>query len=327
MTYARMAMIMSQSSKFEVDPLSDVLARLGAYGVRMARLEASGAWSLAFPEMARLKFVAVMRGACWILLPGRPPLQLTAGDIFVIGGAAYTVASDPAVAPVDGLAFYGEGGSDEVRLNGDDTVMLGGAIAFANDEAGFLFDGLPSFMCVSCSSPSAANVSRALEMLAAEMGQPRLGGSIVSARMAEVLLLEAIRTYVEQSDGGDVGWITALGDAQIGKVLRLMHANLAFPWTVARLANEAGMSRSAFSSRFAQRVGRPPLDYLTRWRMTVARQALAAGGADVKAVAAQVGYASQSAFGHAYKRCFGRSPGRNRRPSSAAPDPPRSNWR
>ncbi|MFC7554596.1 helix-turn-helix transcriptional regulator [Pseudoroseomonas wenyumeiae] len=87
-----------------------------------------------------------------------------------------------------------------------------------------------------------------------------------------------------------------------------MHGNIAFPWTVGALAAQVGMSRSAFAALFTRRVGRPPLDYLAGWRMTLSRHLLLRNEADVASVAAQVGYASPSAFGHAFKRSFGHSP-------------------
>jgi hypothetical protein len=108
------------------DPLADVLNVLGAKSVRRTRLEASGHWALAFPPQARLKFVALLRGACWILVPRHPPQPLAAGDVFLIGDIAYAVASDPEVVPADGMALYNEPRRDVVRLGGDDTVMLGG---------------------------------------------------------------------------------------------------------------------------------------------------------------------------------------------------------
>ena len=105
-----------------------------------------------------------------------------------------------------------------------------------------------------------------------------------------------------------VSWIAALADPKIGAALRLMHGDVVRPWTAAALAAEVGMSRSAFTQRFSARVGRPPLDYLIRWRMTLARSRLTMGTASIAGVAAEVGYSSQSAFAQAFKRTFGCTP-------------------
>nr|WP_246787362.1 helix-turn-helix transcriptional regulator [Rhizobium leguminosarum] len=71
-----------------------------------------------------------------------------------------------------------------------------------------------------------------------------------------------------------------------------------------------GMSRSAFAQRFKELVGTAPLDYVTRWRMHRAREALRREDVSVAGLAAALGYSSESAFGNAFKRVFGRAPKR-----------------
>ncbi|ARO27450.1 bacterial regulatory helix-turn-helix s, AraC family protein (plasmid) [Rhizobium sp. TAL182] len=301
-------MSMSRSSMNRSDPLSDVLTALGARSGGRTRLEASGDWSLSFPEKERLKLVAVLRGKCWILLPDHPPQHLTEGDVFLIGSAAHVVASNPELTPIDGAALYAESGRDVVRLGGDETVLMGGSITFASAEANFVLDALPRFLLIGGASGAATAVSRTLELLDGEVGRNRIGGSLVTTRLAEVLFVEAIRAYVAEQGDACVGWIGALADRQIGEALRVIHGETKRPWTVATLAARVGMSRSAFSARFARRVGRPPLEYLTYWRMLLARQWLSEPAADIARIASEVGYLSQSAFGHAFKRTFGHTP-------------------
>lgn len=301
-------MMLSRSSTSRADPLSDVLTVLGARSGGRTRLEATGAWGLAFPERQRLKLVAVLRGACWMILPGEPARRLAEGDVFLIGSSTHAVASHPDIEPTDGAALYAEPGCDVVRLGGDDTIMIGGSITFASAEASFVLDALPRFLHIEKTSGSAAAVSRTLDLLDAEAGREHIGGSLVTTRLAEILFVEAIRAYVAEHGEACVGWIGALADRPIGESLRLMHGAVAHPWTVAALAARVGMSRSAFSARFARRVGKPPLDYLTSWRMLLARQLLSERETNLASVAREVGYLSQSAFGHAFKRTFGYSP-------------------
>lgn len=313
MIYAHAPMVLSLSSMNSDDPLSDVLVTLGARSVRRTRLEAAGDWALTFPARARLKFVAILRGTCWIMVAGQPPLALSAGDTFLLGDTAYTVASHPDITPVDGMPLFTNPGRDVVRLGGDETVSVGGVIDFANGEAAFLLDALPCFMHIARQAPSASAVVRTLGLLEAETERPRPGSTLIMARLAEILLVEAIRAYVADHGEASHGWIGALADRRTGEALRLMHGDIARPWTVGELATGVGMSRSAFAALFTSRVGRPPLDYLTYWRMTLARRLLEQGAMDVASVAARVGYTSQSAFGHAYKRMIGHSPGRRAR--------------
>lgn len=301
-------MIVSQSAKSGLDPLSDVLAVLGARSVRGTRLEASGDWALSFEGRGRLKFVAVVLGRCWLLLPGSPPEALGEGDVFLLSNTPFVVASDPKQQSMDGMPLYGPDGRT-VRLGeAGGTVMVGGGARFSDGDASFVLEALPAFLRVDRASPGAAAVARVLALLEAEVGDGRLGTSFVLDRLAEILLVEAIRAYVSTDLGDGAGWIAALADPRIGAALRLMHGDVARPWTASLLAAEVGMSRSAFANRFSRQVGRPPLDYLTRWRMVLARRRLRGSQARVAQVAAEVGYGSQSAFAFAFKRTFGCTP-------------------
>lgn len=80
--------------------------------------------------------------------------------------------------------------------------------------------------------------------------------------------------------GGD-GWLSALADPELGAALRPIREHPGTPWTVARLAAQAGLSRSAFAARFTRLAGRAPLQYLTYWRMQHAQRLLRAGNAGI----------------------------------------------
>ncbi|MBR1224415.1 AraC family transcriptional regulator [Bradyrhizobium sp. AUGA SZCCT0042] len=307
-------MNVSQSSRPMIGALSDVLAALDAHVTRLTRLEAAGDWALAFPALDRLKFVAVLRGTCWLMLPDRDPQPMSKGDVCLIGRTGYAVASNPTLPPVDGARLFDELGSDVLRLGGNDTVMLGGGVTFAPGNPVFLLDMLPAFLLVPGRSDGAGAVANILALLNDEAERADLGNELVSARLADVLLIEAIRVHAGNADATGVGWLGALTDRRIGRALQSIHADIAQPWTTARLAGIAGMSRAAFCAEFARRVGKAPLSYVRAWRLTLARAALARGGSDVARVAAEVGYTSQSAFGHAFRRAFGTSPKSSTRP-------------
>lgn len=308
MIYARMAMSLSRSARIIADPFSEVLAALGARSVRGTGLEAAGDWALAFDGRMRLKFVTVTRGRCWLLLPEHSPQALTEGDLVLISDTRYTLASDPAVDPMDGMPLFAAPGQDLVRLGAaNETALIGGGSGFADGSAAFVLDALPKFLRVDPTSSTAEAVARTLNALRTEVACAELGSSLAAERLAEILVIAAVRAFVASSPKNSVGWITALADPRIGKALRLLHADVAYRWTVPMLASEVGMSRSAFTQRFTERVGQPPIDYLTRWRMVLAQQKLKEKQT-VAMVAAAVGYSSQSAFAHAFKRTLGRTP-------------------
>ena len=164
--------------------------------MRGTRLEASGDWALSFQGQGRLKFVAVVRGRCWLLLLDRPPEALVEGDVFLLSDTPIAAASDPAMARTDGMPLFEGPGQDVVRLGQRaDTVMIGGGSTFAGGRAGFILEALPAFLRVDRASPRAGAVARILASLEAEVGDAYLGGSLVTQRLAEILMIEAIRAH------------------------------------------------------------------------------------------------------------------------------------
>ena len=299
-------MNLSRSSKSSLDPLSDVLAVLNAQATRTSRLAASGEWALRFPQRDRLKFVALVKGTCWIERPGHTAEPLVAGDVCLIGRTAYTVSSHPGLPAIDGAPFYDGETLEELPVQGDDTIMLGGGIAVTLDDGGFLLNMLPAFALVPRLRAGAASVAAILRLLDIEMASDRIGSEAVAKRLAEVLLVEAIRGCTDGSV--PIGWLKGLADPHLGRALALVHADIAEPWSVAGLASAVGMSRSAFAALFTRTIGQPPLDYIRTWRLVRARTMLANQDRSVAEVAMLVGYTSQSAFTHAYRRVFAVTP-------------------
>ncbi len=299
---------LSRASIAALDPLSDVLDVLGAAVTRRTRIEAAGDWALSFPSVDRLKFVALLRGQSWILVPGQSPQRLQAGDVCLIGPTNYAIASDPALTPTDGRVLYEGLEKDVARIRGDDTIAIGGTVTFAGANANFLLDMLPDFIVIPQSVSASGTITTLLTLMSGEIERDMPGREIVSARLADTLLVEAIRTYATHVAQGDMGWLGALLDPRLSRALAALHEDVARAWTVAELAGIAGMSRSAFSAEFTRRVGQPPLSYLRTWRLTKARAALKQDTATVAEVANAVGYQSQSAFSQAFRRAFGASP-------------------
>lgn len=299
---------MLQSSKTETDPLSEIFGVLDAKVTRLTRLEAGGQWALGFPALDRLKFVALLRGSQWVLIPGSVPQLMTGGDVCLLGRTPYTVASHPNLTPTDGRAFYANPNSHDARIGGNETIGVGGTVTFAGANADFLLDMLPEFMMVPRSLAASGVIASILELIRIEIERDQIGSKIVSTRLADVLLVHAIRAYAGQVGQSEIGWLGALLHPRLGRALRALHNDVSQPWTVARLASVAGMSRAAFAAEFTRRVGRPPLAYLRSWRLTIARAALASDDAAVSSIASRVGYTSHSAFSNAFRRTFGYSP-------------------
>jgi AraC-like DNA-binding protein len=299
------------------DPLSDLLALIEMESVATARLEAGGDWALRFPAKPYLKFNAVLKGHCWIAVDGAAPLRLDCGDTFLMNGAPGFVLSgalsEPGQIAGDGAHLFANvqhAAGRCIRYGGDDTVVVGGGFTFAPVDAVPLLATLPAFMHLPGGSDAAAILRGTLALLDSELAVAMPGASLMVRRLADILLVQALRAHAALQGAERSGWIGALGDRRIGAALRSMHGDLQRRWRVAELAAVAGMSRSGFALRFRQVVGCAPLDYMTQWRMHVALSRLRQPGTQVAVLAAQLGYCSESAFGTAFKRQFGCAPRR-----------------
>lgn len=157
-------------------------------------------------------------------------------------------------------------------------------------------------------------------MAARESGSARAGGENVLARLSELMFVETIRQYLETLPRAQTGWLAGLRDPMIGHALAVLHREPHESWTVERLARVVGLSRSVFAERFTLMLGQPPMQYLALWRMQLASRLLLEGG-QVAAIAAAVGYESESAFSRTFKKLVGQAPAVWRRGVNGRPHP------
>jgi AraC-like DNA-binding protein len=302
------------------DPLSDVLALLDARSLPSAGLVAGGKWSVRVPAYDGLKFNAVVRGTAWLAVNGMAePIHLASGDCFMLTkGSPFVLASDLDLPAVDAATVFAdtEGGSAHIGLE-EECVFVGGKMILDTVAASLLVDALPAAIHFSAGSERATSVRWLLERLQSERDILRPGGEAAAGHLIHVLFIELIRAHLLTVGGAGLGWIGALSDRRLGAVISALHEEPTRDWTLPELAALAHMSRSNFALRFRTQVGVPPLEYLTRWRMQLARHALVHRTQSVGEIAMSVGYASESAFGAAFKRIFGQTPRRYRsKPSS-----------
>ncbi|MEU8382984.1 AraC family transcriptional regulator [Streptosporangium sp. NPDC048865] len=308
-----------------MDPLSDVLTLLNIGSALSSRFEAAGRWALRFRGYRHIKIGAITSGACWLTVDGMAALRLSAGDCYLLtGGRPYEVASDLDIEAEDGHAVYLDAPNiRNVRYGtpapgAEPTVVVGGSITLDDMTATLLLDCLPPAVRVPADTPQARTLRPILGMLTHETVAEPLGSTVVIEHLTQIMFVQTLRAHLAGEEGVP-GWLGALGDPQIGAALTLMHQQATRHWTVAGLAAEVDMSRSSFALRFKTLVGLPPLDYLLHWRMRSAAEVLRAGDRTVASVAAEWGYASESAFSNAFKRVTGQPPARYR---TTKPPPP-----
>jgi len=170
-----------------------------------------------------------------------------------------------------------------------------------------LLSALPPIVHLQKESDKAA-MRWSLDRMMEELREPRPGSLLIAQQLAYMMLVQALRLHIGKVVNGGVGWLSALADPQINTAIQAVHDDPAGHWTIQKLADQAGMSRSVFALRFKQTAGETPMEYLTRWRMMRAADRLANSRDAVSEVSLAVGYASESAFSTAFRRVMGCSP-------------------
>jgi AraC-like DNA-binding protein len=294
-----------------MDPLSDVLSLLKPRSHRFGGFEAGGDWSIAFGQYEGIKCYAVVSGQGWLSVEDVPEaVRLKTGDCFLLPrGRPFRVASDLTLTPVDARTIFPTplNGGIAVCNGGRDFSIVGGHFTLSGKHANILLGVLPSIVHIRTESDKAA-LRWCLERMMQELREPQPGGFLIAQHLAHMMLVQALRLHLAEGSSGAVGWLFALADEQMGAAISSMHADPAHDWTLQKLAERVGMSRSTFALRFKETVGASPMEYLTRWRMLLAGDKLVNSSDSISVIALSLGYESESAFSTAFKRVMGCSP-------------------
>ncbi|NDL60485.1 AraC family transcriptional regulator [Phytoactinopolyspora mesophila] len=308
-----------------MDILSDVISAVRTGRPEAVRVEWHSPWGMRFPaDPGTAGFMVVLQGSCWLIQTYDEPVPLGPGDVlFSPRGDGYAMADTPssqladppgellADADLSASASFGD------ALGGVSTVTLCGGYRLDPQRTHPLLRDLPATIHVPARVGRHPELRAAVDILGAEIAGSRLGADAIMPVALDMLLLYLLRAWFEERPARQAGsgWADALADPAVSAALNAIHREPAQPWTVQTLADEARLSRAAFSRRFATLTGQPPMTYLTWWRLTIAAELLRESGASLGQVATRVGYASEFAFANAFKRQHGVAPGKFRRQS------------
>lgn len=314
-----------------MDALSEILRVVRLVGAIFIQAKFTAPWSyqspcadsvvpLLEPGAERVViFHLIIEGECFVELADQPPARLIAGDVVLFPqGDAHRMNSQPGLAPATGARLdvvlsrrprqlaYGGGGPT--------TRIVCGYLACDARLARMLLAGLPSLIKVNVRGSNAgAWLEASVRYALTEARSPRPGGAGVLSKLAEVLVIEVLRLYVNEQRQDRTGWLAGLGDPIVGPALNAMHACTAQAWTLEELASSIGTSRSILAERFHSLVGSSPMRYLTQWRMLLAANLLCRSSAPLARIAEDVGYQTDTAFSRAFRREFGMPPAAWRR--------------
>jgi AraC-like DNA-binding protein len=298
-----------------VPAIGEALRYVQMSGIFYCPSELSEPWGLCLPAMdSTVWFHAVIEGTATVEVEGEQRVTRP-GDLVLVphgtGHRAWGLAETETPSVLDlphdevneHYAVLRHGGGGEL------THVICGGIRFEHPAARHLVDALPSIIHIESSRSARSSWLRStLELLAEETRDPKPGGEAVVSRLCDIVVIQAIRSWIENDPAAQTGWLGALRDEQVGAAMAMIHAAPERDWSVAALADAVAMSRSAFSARFTELVGEPAMKYVTRWRMHIALELMQHGRLSVASTATSVGYDSEAAFSRAFKRVMGASP-------------------
>ncbi|WP_042375574.1 AraC family transcriptional regulator [Streptacidiphilus neutrinimicus] len=298
-----------------MDLLHDYLVRARASGAVFARSVARPPWGLTLPASIQLSLHTVLRGHAWLWLDDPAAAQrLLPGDLaIVVGGRDHHLADEPTPERCTTHEQFWATGAGNDADDPHATVFLCGAYRLAGDVGRSLIQALPPMLVIR---PSAHDqVHDVVSLISRELMHSAPGQQTVLDRLLDVLLVLVMRASYQDNPSAP-RWYRAAEDPRLGRALQAMHEDPGHSWTVPELAAVSAMSRPSFARNFERALGQTPMQYLTDWRLTLAREYLLANELTMEQIARRTGYSSPNAFAATFRRHIGLPPGRWRQEAS-----------
>ncbi len=305
-----------------MDVLTDVLNTVHLQSAVHFCTALTTPWGIRVPAQSdRAIFYVMTRGSCYLEVDRlKSPIALAGGDLVMLShGDAHSLRDrlDSPIVPLADLVKecpkHNAHRSFQHGGGGSLTALVAGHFIFENQTSKPLLSALPRLIHIHGEYGQAVPwLDTTLKWMAAETNSKNPGAQIIASRLTDMLFIQILRADIAEHAGqcnSKPGWLRALADPNIGKAFELIHEQPNHPWTVAELATQVNMSRTAFSLRFAELAGVPPLTYVTQWRMLKAGDFLHQGAATISEIATAVGYESEASFSKAFKREMGVAPG------------------
>jgi AraC-like DNA-binding protein len=310
----------------EADAVSDLLRSLAVESSVFCTSELHAPWSFSVESSTVAKFHLVLEGSCWLKLDDRAPVRLGRGDLVLLpGGDEHSVGDDTGPAPVSLNELLQNSPLDEeltLLIDGDGAVtrLLCGGFVLRAELPPSVVSLLPRVLLVDAAALALSAWLEPVLLRLAGQAEERLPGTQeMQAKIAEVFIAEALRSWLidAQNSGLFVG--AELVDKPIADALQTIRQRFDERWTLVRLANHVGLSRTALATRFSQLVGDSPMHYLTRVRLSQAAGLLATTRLSHHEIAHLSGYATEAALAKAFKRERGETLGAHRAAARRVP--------
>ena len=299
-----------------MDALSTVLEATRLRSVVYSKFPLAAPWGLDIVKDENSQFWRLVSGSCTVGSPDGRVIELAEGDlVFVPHGSAHWIADKATSLRMPSPEFVKarRAGIEVFNSGGDVTTLIAGHFEFDYKSLHPFLKDLPPIIHIrQYVTENQLLLKQVTQLMLEELNNEKPGSAIMLKCLSEIMFVNIIRAYLEQATP-DNGFLSALNDTRISKVLKLMQDSPQNDWTLESLASEIGMSRSVFFNRFKKLVHETPLSYLTNWRIRQAQRLLMTDNRNISEIAANVGYQSEAAFNRIFKSKTGQTPAVYRR--------------
>lgn len=290
-----------------VDLISEAIGAIRIGSANSRRIKETGSWGMRYPAFVGSGFHIVLSGHGWLITEADRPRALRPGDVVLVPSGAEHGLSH-AARPLEDLPAA-DMSAGQPAPGPADFEFLCGAYRLDRGQVHHYLQSLPGVIAVSPDYDRDPQLRSLAALLRADVAETRPGTAATRSALLDLLLVHALRQWLERTGAPD--W-PQVSDPAIAAALRHVHRDPRQPWTVQRLSEAAGMSRTAFTRRFTAELSTSPRAYLTSLRLAHGARLLRETRVPLATIARQVGYSTEFAFGAAFRREYGVSPGRFR---------------
>jgi len=293
-----------------MDVLSDILSKVKLSSVIYFKSDFSDPWGMDIPKGPFAQFHLITKGQC-VLKTEAASFPLFTGDIVVFPfGASHWLANHEKSKLYSGQEVVQSVLSGKSLFEGEmlSTTLVCGHFEFDRNIGHPFINELPELIHITNNEVKQFSWLKSITNLVIEEAEKEKSGSnVIVNKLGEILFIHTLRALIEKNRE-KTGFIAAIQDERISKVLKEIHARPQNNWQLEKLAQIAGMSRTSFINKFKALIGDTPFNYLTQWRLLQAKELLAESNLSVGEVGEQVGYQSEAAFNRVFKKNVEQTP-------------------
>ncbi len=293
-----------------MDILSDILSKVKLSSVVYFKSNFSEPWGMEIPKGPFAQFHIVTKGQC-VLRAKDKSIQLFAGDIVVFPlGTSHWLANNEKSKRHQGQNVVESILSGKPLFEGEllSATLICGHFEFDRNLDHPFIKELPSIIHINDTDLKQFSwLKNITDLIIEEAGKEQSGSGIIVNKLGEILFVHTLRAFIEKNKS-KTGFIAAIQDERISKVIKEIHYSVQKNWSLDKLAQIAGMSRTSFANRFKSLTRETPFNYITQWRVLMAKELLEESSLSVGEIAEQVGYQSEAAFNRVFKKKVSQTP-------------------